>query len=314
MMVFVPLLLLAAVSVRLFLQLRPAEQRDVLVEADGSRSKPSGTIAFLSDRDFYRAGYSLYELNPRTTAVKRLVRGPFSAYWAAWSPDMRRIAYDRGLGEGRGTIMVFDRRSQRSRTLPIPRLINPAGPPAWSPDGKRLAFSSGSGDLWIIRADGRGLRRVTDKAVEFPGRPGFDFSSYPQWTKDGRSLLHTCMCGAGKNLYLMHIATRTRAKVVDSADQAMPSPSGDQIVFERNSNLFLIDADGENEHRLTSSGRDSMPVWSPDSRWIAFVSHRDANDEIYVMRADGAGETRLTHNRRIDYGPTWRSGPTTSDQ
>jgi TolB protein len=306
-------LILGVTSVLGYWLLRP-DGRDGHLGSDAHEDQPFGTIAFLSDRDFSRANFSLYELNPRTFATKRLVKGPFSSYWAAWSPDKRRIAYDLGLGEGRGTIVVVDRRSERSRRLPIPRLINPAGAPAWSPDGKRLAFGSGSGDLWIIRADGRGLRRVTDKALEFRG-PGFDVSTYPQWTKDGRSLLHTCMCGAGENLYLMNIATRKRTKVVDSGDQAMPSPSGDQIVFERNGNLFVIGDDGGNERRLTGSRRDSMPVWSPDSRWIAFVSYRDENSEIYVMKADGSDETRLTHNQRIDYGPTWRSGPpTTSDQ
>jgi Tol biopolymer transport system component len=282
--------------------------------SEAQEDQPFGTIAFLSDRDFYRAGFSLYELDPRTAAVNRLVKGPFSSYWAAWSPGGQRIAFDRG-GKGRGTIVVYETRSAKLRVLPIPRLIHPQGPPAWSPHGRRLAFYSGSGDLWIIGADGRGLRRLTDKALESRSRPGFDFSSYPQWTKDGRSLLHTCLCGSGENLYLMDIATRTRTKVTDSGDQAVPSPSGDQIVFERNNNLFVIDADGGNERQLTRSGRDLMPVWSPDSRWIAFVSFRDENDEIYVMRADGSEEARLTHNRRIDYGPTWRSGPpTTSDQ
>ena len=37
------------------------------------------------------------------------------------------------------------------------------------------------------------------------------------------------------------------------------------------------------------------PDWSPDGSKIAFVSTRDGNEEIYVMRADGSGPTRL-HN------------------
>ena len=39
-----------------------------------------------------------------------------------------------------------------------------------------------------------------------------------------------------------------------------------------------------------------FPAWSPDGSKIAFESGRDGNLEIYVMNADGSGQTRLTNN------------------
>ena len=41
---------------------------------------------------------------------------------------------------------------------------------------------------------------------------------------------------------------------------------------------------------------------------IAFVSDRDGNMEIYVMKDDGRNPRRLTNNRHDDYSPSW-SGP-----
>ena len=38
---------------------------------------------------------------------------------------------------------------------------------------------------------------------------------------------------------------------------------------------------------------------------IAFVSNREGNNEIYVMNADGSGQTRLTFNDAWDRGPVW---------
>jgi Tol biopolymer transport system component len=38
---------------------------------------------------------------------------------------------------------------------------------------------------------------------------------------------------------------------------------------------------------------------------IAFVSSRDGNSEIYVMNADGSGQTRLTNNAASDFAPAW---------
>ena len=38
---------------------------------------------------------------------------------------------------------------------------------------------------------------------------------------------------------------------------------------------------------------------------IAFLSDRDGNGEIYVMNADGTGQTRLTNNPALDWFPAW---------
>jgi Tol biopolymer transport system component len=38
---------------------------------------------------------------------------------------------------------------------------------------------------------------------------------------------------------------------------------------------------------------------------IAFTSDRDVNKEIYVMAADGTGQTRLTDNAAFDFLPSW---------
>ena len=47
-------------------------------------------------------------------------------------------------------------------------------------------------------------------------------------------------------------------------------------------------------------------MWSPDGTQIAFVSDRDGNREIYVMNANGTGQTRLTNNPAADNNPDWQ--------
>ncbi|MCH7838355.1 MAG: PD40 domain-containing protein, partial [Chloroflexi bacterium] len=48
------------------------------------------------------------------------------------------------------------------------------------------------------------------------------------------------------------------------------------------------------------------PSWSPDGTVIAFTSERDGNSEIYIMNADGSGQTRLTNHPADDRSADWQ--------
>src|SRR5207302_930733 len=49
--------------------------------------------------------------------------------------------------------------------------------------------------------------------------------------------------------------------------------------------------------------------WSPDGTQIAFISTRDGNPEVYVMNADGTGQTRITNNPADEERPDWHPFP-----
>src|SRR5688572_13502857 len=80
------------------------------------------------------------------------------------------------------------------------------------------------------------------------------------------------------------------------------SPDGRRLVFQSDrhgsTELYVIDADGNNERRLTfNGGDDTHPSWSPDGQWIVFDSNRDGSWNLYLMRPDGSGERRLTYRQ-----------------
>lgn len=55
-----------------------------------------------------------------------------------------------------------------------------------------------------------------------------------------------------------------------------------------------------------STANDWGATWSGDGSQIVFVSNRDGGDEeLYVMNADGSGQTRLTTAAGLDWHPAW---------
>jgi TolB protein len=92
------------------------------------------------------------------------------------------------------------------------------------------------------------------------------------------------------------------------------SPNSRKIAFgvwtgQRNE-IWVMDADGTHATMLTADsvyvleGSGAGLSWSP-SDWIAFVSDRDGNPEIYAVQADGTGLVRITDHPAKDFNPTW---------
>jgi TolB protein len=85
------------------------------------------------------------------------------------------------------------------------------------------------------------------------------------------------------------------------------SPDGTKIVFnstrDGNDEVYIMNADGSSQLRLTSSpGADAEPDFTASGK-IVFFSERDGIRQIYVMNADGTGQTRVTHSAVKDAFP-----------
>jgi tricorn protease len=75
------------------------------------------------------------------------------------------------------------------------------------------------------------------------------------------------------------------------------SPEGKRAVFSARGDIFSVPAKEGSVRRLTQTPgiRENYATWSPDGRWIAYISDRSGEDELYVMPQDGSGpEARVT--------------------
>lgn len=132
---------------------------------------------------------------------------------------------------------------------------------------------------------------------------------------------------AGKGLYMMRPdGSEQQAAPDDTADllaqfydKELWSPDGNSRLYAakpENStgddvNIYKrredLPADWTRDFRLTDfSALSYDPVWSPNNHWIAFVSTKSGNDEIWIMNTEGQNQQQLTFNSwEWDKHPTW---------
>src|SRR5262249_24832866 len=87
------------------------------------------------------------------------------------------------------------------------------------------------------------------------------------------------------------------------------SPEGNRAAFAARGDVFTVPAkDGSVRNLTRTSGiREKLVAWSPDARWIAYVSDRSGEDEIYISPHDGMGkEQQITSGYKgFKFGPAW---------
>jgi Tol biopolymer transport system component len=176
----------------------------------------------------------------------------------------------------------------------------------------RIAFScygettpsASNSDIYVVRTDGTGLRRLTD---------GWGWDIEPAWSPDGRRIVFVSTRDGRRNLYVMNAdGSGVRRLTDDIAGDGAPawSPDGSRIAFESSrsggGDIYEIDPSGSALTRLTSSpDLELHPAWSPDGSRIAFMRGRFPNMDVYVMNADGSGVRRLTSTPGVDGDPAW---------
>lgn len=192
--------------------------------------------------------------------------------------------------------------------------------PALSPDGSRVAFWSkrdGNGELYLVNADGTGLRRLTQTPDLREVRP--------TWHPDGRRLAFHSLPRDdtsldNPDLEVLDVVTGARSRLTDTpgAKEVKPawSPDGRSIAFEGgepavwsaapNDDIWVLRlSDGRRTRVTDHPGREWYPAWSPDGRHLAFMSGRDGTFDVYVARSDGTAARRVTTGPTYDTMPTW---------
>ncbi|HEX8685057.1 MAG TPA: hypothetical protein VF654_01110, partial [Pyrinomonadaceae bacterium] len=97
--------------------------------------------------------------------------------------------------------------------------------------------------------------------------------------------------------------------VKDNVETYSISPTGARALFGARGDIYTAPAkEGEVRNLTDSQGvREMTPAWSPDGRWVAYLSDRTGEYEVYVRPSDGTGaERRVTSDGDVwRYPPVW---------
>lgn len=89
------------------------------------------------------------------------------------------------------------------------------------------------------------------------------------------------------------------------------SPDGKTVAFSYKGDIWTVPANGGQARQITTNpAYDAYPVWSPDSRQIAFASSREGSMDIYVVGRDGGTPQRVTTDSGDEYPMAWRNDST----
>ena len=258
-----------------------------------------GTLYFMSDRS---GSENLY----RRTASGDVQ--PLTAFkggrvlWPAISADGKTIVFERDFG-----IWRYDVASAAAAPVRIALLGVPAGAGvehrtitsgiremALSPDGKKLVFIV-HGEIFAVGAkDGGDGIRITNTVEP---------ESQVSWAPDNKRIMYISTRNGRDHVYLYDFTAESETQLTrGDSDEAAPkfSPDGKKIAFQRGlDQLVVLDLKSKKESVVAHGRMDFPPfgsvhafTWSPDGRWIAYLSAADRQiRNAYVVRVDG-GEAR----------------------
>lgn len=193
--------------------------------------------------------------------------------------------------------------------------------PAWSPDGKWIAYIDDDGEsseIAIRPADGTGKPRVLThtNAVSYQGAI--------TWSPNGKWISYV---DSGQTLWLQNIDSGQRVKVAEDPWHTIHSftdvdwsPDSRWIAFSKTlpnqiSALFLYQLSDHGLHQISRGAfNDSTPVFSPNGKYLFFVSSRLVNPALsafdFIMAgldSEGLYVTTLQNDLPSPFAPRSQS-------
>ena len=260
---------------------------------------PDGhALYYVSDR----GGSENLWTRPLGGAAERLTSfGDGRVLWPQASLDGRAIVFERDFG-----VWLYDTSTRQAHAVAISLRGAPSMPSvehlaltsgfrdlALSPDGRKVAFVA-RGDVFAAPS------RDAGAAARVTSTPGPEQGV--AWLPDSRRIVYASSRDGTWRIYLYDFASRAESLLTPDGDAIQPtiSPDGKWLAYSRNAHeLHLMELATRADHRAATGQFDRPPfvgsdayAFSPDSRWLAFISTEPRGFENAFVVPVAGGEPR----------------------
>ena len=239
---------------------------------------------------------------------------------ASLSADGSRIVFEQGLH-----LYIMDTAGGEPRRLSVDvaadAIENPVVIETKTGDADYIAVSD-DGEEYALVVDGEIVLINKEQGgratVAVPGpwleadisfRPGSADTLLLVSDRDGENTV--CLLVSDDDEPLLRKARKHRLiELTDGKDPChVPqwSPDGKRIAYQHgNGDLYVMDADGQNDKTIAKYWNLGDFSWSPDGRWLAFSRlDPDYNSEIWIVPSEGGEPVNVTRHPEYDEGPVW---------
>ena len=263
----------------------------------------------------YSMAGSLWRQRLDSQVAQQLTADSSYDYQPDWSPDGQWIIYSSYRNDAI-ELWALDLANGATHPLLQNGAVNVE--PRFSPDGSRVVFVSsafaGHFHLFVGNFSGGNLAGVESLTQEHSSNlPRYYYSPSdheinPVWSRDGRDILYVSnrnhIHGTG-GVWRMPAQPGAPAREIHYEEtnwRARPdvSPDGNRLVFASYAgrvwhNLWLLPAQGGDVFPISYDDADQVsPRWSPDGERVAFVTNREGNTRIGMVRIPGGHVEVLT--------------------
>ena len=185
------------------------------------------------------------------------------------------------------------RTNHQGKIEPLSEKHYPFQNPKYSPDGKKLALmiEAANDDVWIYDIVRDNFTRLTYEAGS---------NVVPIWTPDGQRVTYSSNRAGPYNLFCKPaFGSGAEEQLTSSEFIEFPSswsPDGEVLIYSQNHpntglDIWMFPFKEENKPKkfIVTPYNEFAPIFSPEGKWIAYVSDESGQNEIYVQQFPGPG-------------------------